>query len=242
MERIERALIVILIAVAASACGDSARTGSGETSPTSSPASAASIAGKYNCVEEPPAHLPPDPSDPPDVIELRADGTATLAVKNPPKAKGDFSDTGTWSATGNTGEVSWNMSQEENPFRFTVQGSQLVFEGKPQFEVNKSTCTRVAGQSTSMAGTYTCAPDPRPTDPNWLGPETWVLAEDGKLTIRGAGDGPNDQGTQGTWRVDQDQIVINVENEEGRFDITGTSFVGVQEHPAGGKLTCAKQG
>lgn len=41
----------------------------------------AALVGSYNCVEK-----SPGPEDPPDILELRRDGTATLAVRSPKRA------------------------------------------------------------------------------------------------------------------------------------------------------------
>ena len=89
----------------------------------------------------------------------------------------------------------------------------------------------------AMVGTYTCAPEPRPTDPNWGGPETWILAQSGKLTTSSAS-GAN---AEGTWRGEGNQIIVRLGVSDDRFDIDGSKFVGVRTHPGGGKFTCNKQ-
>lgn len=90
---------------------------------------------------------------------------------------------------------------------------------------------------TEVAGTYSCAPEPPPDDPNWPGPETFELRGDGTLTITS----PPEGGAQGTWSVEGDQVVLHIEGQDDRFNIEGDRLVGAGDPPPGeGAFTCTK--
>ena len=90
----------------------------------------------------------------------------------------------------------------------------------------------------SIAGSYSCAPDPPPDDPAWPGPEDWELSDDGTLTISRGGE----IATQGTWSAEGEQLVVQHNGDEGRFNIEGAGFVSAESVPAGeGIYTCTKE-
>lgn len=92
----------------------------------------------------------------------------------------------------------------------------------------------------SIAGTYTCAPEPTPDDPNWPGPEDFELNENGDLTI-GRGGKVN---LEGTWSVQKDQVVLHIKGQgDDRFDVEGDRLVAAGGPPpqGGGQFICMRK-
>jgi hypothetical protein len=91
-----------------------------------------------------------------------------------------------------------------------------------------------AAPDTELAGVYSCAPDPEPTDPGWPGPETWTLAEDGTLTIM-----IPDGGTEeGTWTIEGDRVTIHFQGQDDPFTVEGENLVAEVADPEGATWTC----
>jgi hypothetical protein len=81
----------------------------------------------------------------------------------------------------------------------------------------------------SPAGTYACAPEPRPED--WPG-LSFELHEDGTLTTTAA-DGTQEEGS---WTLEQDQVVIDLGGQDDRFNIEGKRLVA-----ADGGFVCVRE-
>jgi hypothetical protein len=80
----------------------------------------------------------------------------------------------------------------------------------------------------AVAGTYVCAPEPPPDDPNWPGPEDFALKEDRSLEIGRAGK----VNLRGTWSVDGDQVVLQIEGQgTDRFDVDGDRLISAGGEP-----------
>lgn len=101
-------------------------------------------------------------------------------------------------------------------------------------------CAQQAGPAatappdTDVAGTYTCAPDPEPTDPGWPGPETWTLAEDGTLSIMVPGGGTE----EGTWTIEGNEVTIHFQGQDDPFTVEGENLVSAAADPEGARYTC----
>lgn len=102
---------LVVVALLAGACGDGGD----------------SIAGTYSCVAPEPPPAPgaePLPEDPPDVLELREDGTLELTTRHPEGAPnpGETLE-GTWSTEADSGVATYY--EVDHPF--TIEGDRLVF-------------------------------------------------------------------------------------------------------------------
>lgn len=126
---------VVLLVLVASACNRAPRkTNSKATAKITTEKISAALVGSYTCLENP----PPGPEDPPDVLELRRDGTALFTHRNPviPKRaiRPGFNDPGFWSAEGDSGVLTLRDGEPRDK-PFTVEGNRIRFQ-------NGTECTR----------------------------------------------------------------------------------------------------
>lgn len=110
MERIQRIAALMVIAIAAGACGGSDKPSASDSSPSSTQAiTMSSLAGTWECARG---------SDDPTTARLNADGTMTMTFPD-----GATAPPGPWSIDGDQGRFGTESDGES----FTVEDGKIVF-------------------------------------------------------------------------------------------------------------------